>query len=280
MPARRLLITRPSPPLRSALRVAAALLAATFCLPAGALGEQAAATADDPAAAGAAAADPTVELSAADEAFNRAAFERQKSKVAEWLADDAVFFSDVPNRGRDAFLAAWEPLWTGKYDFAYSATSLRAVVADSGELGFTLGEAETRFQHPADTEPTITGGHYLNVWQRSDKGAWRLRASSTLIVHAEWGAARDPRSGLMTAWPELAGSFDASIDIAWTPEQVLRAASGELAVTFGSYRASFEKDGTRHAGDGHFIAVWQLDESGNWQLAGEGLTPPGIYGEP
>ena len=31
-------------------------------------------------------------------------------------------------------------------------------------------------------------------------------------------------------------------------------------------------------GSGNYLAVWQRDDAGRWQLAGEGFTPPTIYG--
>jgi ketosteroid isomerase-like protein len=33
------------------------------------------------------------------------------------------------------------------------------------------------------------------------------------------------------------------------------------------------------SGSGHYLAVWQRDAAGHWQLMGEGFTPPNIYGE-
>ena len=248
------------------LLLAAALLSAPVCWPD-------AAHADE---AGAAAVDGAASLTEADEAFNRAAFERKREDVSKWLADDAVFFSDVPNQGRDAFLNVWAPLWEGKYEFSYKANSKLTVVAESGELGYTLGEAETSFQHPANPERTVNTGHYLNIWQRSGE-AWRLRASAPLVVHAEWGMARETRSGLMTAWPELRESVDARFDIDWRPEEVLRAASDEVTVTFGSYEVVIEKGDDRKTGNGRFVTVWERNDKGQWQLAGEGMTPPAIH---
>ena len=221
--------------------------------------------------------DKQASLSEAEEAFNRAAFERNREGVSAWLADEAVFFSDVPNQGRDAFLNVWAPLWEGKYEFSYRATSKLAVAAGSGEIGYSIGEAETSFQHPADPAPTVNTGHYLNVWQHSADG-WRLRASAPLVVHAEWGMARETRSGLMTAWPELKESVDARFDIDWRPDETLRAASDEITVTFGSYEVVIEKGDERKAGSGSFVAVWQRNEKDHWQLVGEGMTPPALTG--
>jgi ketosteroid isomerase-like protein len=98
------------------------------------------------------------------------------------------------------------------------------------------------------------------------------------VVHPELGSARDPRTGLMTAWPELADQIDAAIEIEWIPETTVRAASGELAWSLGEYRAEFRKDGVTHAGKGAYVAVWEKDGQDRWQLAAEGFTPPGLHG--
>ncbi len=218
-------------------------------------------------------------LRSSDEKFNRAAESRDRGAVEKLLAEDAVFFADGLLRGRQAFLEGWQPLWEGKYDFSFSADLLEATVAESGDLGFTIGTVETRFQHPVEPAPTVTGGHYLNVWSRDEEDEWRMRASTALVVHNELGAARDPRSGLMTAWPELADRIGDRIEIDWRPERTERAASDELAYTLGTYAASFGEGQDRHSGEGHFLAVWQRDANGVWQLAAEGFTPPKLQTE-
>lgn len=222
---------------------------------------------------------PSVALRSIDEAFNRAAAARDRGAVEKLLAEDAVFFADRLHRGRQEFLDGWLPLWEGKYDFSFSAGLLQASVAESGDLGFAIGTVETRFQHPVEPEPTVTAGHYLNVWSRGGEGQWQLRASTALVVHAELGAARDPRSGLMTAWPELADRIGDRIEIDWRPQRTERAASGELAFTLGSYAASFGDGQDRRSGEGHFLALWRRDAAGAWQLAAEGFTPPEIHTE-
>ncbi|MEO1367255.1 MAG: nuclear transport factor 2 family protein [Acidobacteriota bacterium] len=220
--------------------------------------------------------DPEEALRARDGAFHLAATSRDRATVESMLAEDAVFFADGLLRGRQAFLDGWAPQWTGKYGFAYEAATLEASVAEAGDLGFTLGTVTTRFQHPAEPEPSVTEGHYLHVWSRTEKGEWRLRASSALVVHPELGAAREPRSGLMTAWPELADQIGARIEIDWRPERTERAASGDLAFTVGSYGAAFGEAADRQSGEGHFLAVWRRDDEGAWQLAAEGFTPPAL----
>lgn len=241
------------------------------------------------------------QVATADRALNRAAGARDRAVFRELLSPEVVFMAGELHRGRLAVLAIWQHLFDGKYDFRYEAETLEAEIAQSGEFGWAIGSVRTSFLRPGKTEPEVIDGHYLNLWTPDADGAWKLAYSGSLVVHPTLGAARDPRSGLMTAWPELADQLDADISLRWTPESRVRAASGDLAYTFGEYEASFtttaepgnasaasEAKGegeadvsieSRVAGKGHFLAVWRKDPKGHWQLAGEGFTPPGIYGE-
>ena len=213
-------------------------------------------------------------LAATDRAYNAAAALRDRDGLAALLADDAVFFAESAHRGRDAFLAGWEPLWTAKYDFSYSATTLEATIAASGDLGYALGAVTTRFQPPGLDEATVTESHYLNIWRHTDEDGWRLAATTALVVHPRLGAAREPRAGLMTAWPRLADQVESTIALEWTPHRVESAASGELKVVSGSYTARFDDGDSEQNGSGSFVAVWQRAGDGHWQLAAEGYTPP------
>ncbi len=234
------------------------------------------------------------QVEAADRAFNRAARERDQAAFRAWLAQDTIFFAGELHQGRLEVLAIWQHLFAGKYDFRYEAETLETNLAHSGEFGWSIGRVRTSFTRPGLTTEEATEGHYMNLWRPGEGDTWSLAYSSPVVVHAVWGEARDPRSGLMTAWPELADQIDAQIELRWHPEKTVRAASGEVAYSFGRYEASFARQpeavaatgteadpatGTaRIAGKGHFLAIWQKDEKGHWQLVAEGLTPPGIYG--
>lgn len=215
-----------------------------------------------------------VALEAADHAYNQAAKVRDREGFHALLSADAVFLADTPKRGRIDYIASWTPLFEGKHDFRYLGRSLETTVARSSDLGWTLGHAETSFVRPGSQERSVISSQYMTVWTKASEAGWKVVASATLVVHPELGAARDPRSGLMTAWPELADQIDAAIKLEWTPEHTVRAASGELAYTLGTFRAEFKRGGTLLAGDGAYLAVWEKDEEGHWQLAAEGFTPP------
>jgi ketosteroid isomerase-like protein len=51
-------------------------------------------------------------------------------------------------------------------------TPEEAVVAKSGELGFTWGRYVASV-HDSDGKPAMQYGKYLDVWQRQSDGAWR-----------------------------------------------------------------------------------------------------------
>lgn len=214
----------------------------------------------------------------AEEIYHRAAEARDRRAFHGQLDPDIVFLGDELHRGRIDMLAAWAPLFEGKYSFRYRAETLEVHLARSLDLAWSYGEVETSFVHPTTPgEPTVTSSFYLNIWRKDAAGVWKMSAASSLVVHPEVGSAREARSGLMSAWPELSQSFDAEVRIHWRPETTVRAASGELAFVLGTYEASFDKTEGSHAGGGAFLAVWHLDAQNRWQLAAEGFTPPQIH---
>ena len=221
-----------------------------------------------------------IAVESVDSSYNKAARERDQPTFRELLAKDVIFLADEVKKGRLSMLSIWQHLFDGKYDFRYEANRLETHVAGSGELAWTVGTAVTRFTRPGLDEQ-VTDSHYLNIWAPNDEGKWQLKASGSLVVHPTLGASRDPRSGLMTAWPELSDQIGADIQIHWTPEFTTRAKSDDVAYSFGEYEVVFAPsatgEGSAHSGKGHFVAVWQKDDRGRWQLAAEGFTPPGIY---
>ena len=224
--------------------------------------------------------DPAKVVTELDRDFNRAARERDREGFRRHISQGMLFFADELKSGRLEVLAIWQPLFEGKFDFRYEPEHLETRVAASGDLAYTVGTARTSFTRPGRNEAEVTESYYLNVWAPVD-GTWRLKVSSSLVVHPSLGSARDPRSGLMTAWPELADQIGADVQIHWRPTKTTRSAAGDLAYTVGEYEVvyvpSSDGQGSAQQGKGHFVAVWQKDAKGAWQLAAEGFTPPGIY---
>lgn len=215
-------------------------------------------------------------VAAADEAFNQAMRNRDRAALGGWLATDAIFLESEALRGKLAFLGRMQPMFDGKYELTLDARNLETRVARSGELAWTIGNAKTSFTRPGQAEET-SAGQYLTVWALDGEGAWKIQVYAPLIVHPERGMAREPRSGLMTAWPEIRDQIGAATRLEWTPERTVRAESGEMAYTFGAYTVAFTLEGEEKAGEGGFVAVWAIDEAGRWQLAGEGYSPPQIH---
>jgi len=90
---------------------------------------------------------------------------------AKAMAPDArKLDGDAPTAiGRDAILALM-----AKYpaDLTIDWTPQEAVVADSGELGFTWGRF-TATHHDKDGKLVTEHGKYLDVWRRQGDGNWR-----------------------------------------------------------------------------------------------------------
>ncbi len=215
-------------------------------------------------------------LEAADQAFNEAASNRDREALGGWLAPAAIFLESEALRGKEEFLGRMQPMFEGKHGLTLDARNLEAHVARSGDLAWTIGSAKTSLTRPGLAEE-VREGHYLTVWAPDGAGQWQVQAYAPLIVHPELGMAREPRGGLMTAWPEIRDLIGAATRLEWTPERTVHSGSGEMVYTFGEYSVAFSLGGEEKAGKGGFVAVWAMDEEGRWQLAGEGYSPPQIH---
>jgi len=87
------------------------------------------------------------------------------------MAPDARKFDSesMPAIGSQAILALM-----AKYppDLTLDWTPQEAVVADSGELGFTWGTYVATFHNKAG-KPITSYGKYMDVWRRQPDGTWR-----------------------------------------------------------------------------------------------------------
>jgi ketosteroid isomerase-like protein len=87
------------------------------------------------------------------------------------VAPDARKFDEgaQPVFGRAAILKL---MATYPRDDSFDWVPREAVVADSGELGFTWGQW-TATNHDAQGKPTVGTGIYVDVWRRAADGAWQ-----------------------------------------------------------------------------------------------------------
>ena len=94
-----------------------------------------------------------------------------KAAYAKAMAPDArkLDGGQQPAIGRDSILAL-----IARYpaDLSIEWTPEEAVVAESGELGFTWGRYVASV-HGSDGKLVVEYGKYLDVWKRQSDGAWR-----------------------------------------------------------------------------------------------------------
>jgi ketosteroid isomerase-like protein len=114
-------------------------------------------------------------LTAADKAWNDA-FNKSESPVEAFLGamlDDARFqFADSPPAvGKDAIRAALTAMASTPGFHVEWAPSV-AVVAASGDLGYTVGALAMKMDGP-DGKPVAVDGHYVTIWKKVD-GAWKV----------------------------------------------------------------------------------------------------------
>ena len=103
------------------------------------------------------------EVFAAERAFARSMAERDFAAFGRYVAQDCVFFADVPLRGRDAVLAAWEPLFDGaQAPFSWEPDQVEVLA--SGELALSTGLVK-------DPAGAVTA-RFNTIWQRQADGRW------------------------------------------------------------------------------------------------------------
>jgi len=112
------------------------------------------------------------ELLAADRAFAAATATRGADGWADWFAADARMYLDRGYAdGRAAIREAMVPI------FADTTRALRwdpdtAIVAASGDLGYTLGHWETVLKTAAG-DSVLGRGNYVTIWEHQSDGTWK-----------------------------------------------------------------------------------------------------------
>jgi len=113
------------------------------------------------------------ELMNADRAFAEATAERGAEGWASWFATNGRMYRTVGYvDGRDSIQAAMVPA------FSDSTRLLRwepdtAVVAASGDVGYTLGHWESVLR--GTTGDSVVGrGNYVTIWRRQSDGTWKV----------------------------------------------------------------------------------------------------------
>ena len=111
-----------------------------------------------------------------DKAWAEAASDADAEGMVSFLADDVTVLQDDGARldGKEASREMWENI-VGLPGFALAWEPTEAVVAKSGELGYTVGTSEFTVNGP-DGNPVTTSGKYLTVWRKQSGGEWMVTA--------------------------------------------------------------------------------------------------------
>jgi ketosteroid isomerase-like protein len=110
----------------------------------------------------------------ADRAFADSSAARGADGWAAWFAEDGRMYAERGHvDGRAAIREAMVPA------FADSTRALRwapdtAVVAASGDIGYTLGHWESVLRTPAG-DSVLGRGNYVTVWRRQPDGTWKVQ---------------------------------------------------------------------------------------------------------
>jgi ketosteroid isomerase-like protein len=115
------------------------------------------------------------ELIEADRAFAAETAERGADGWAAWFAESGRMYQERGYvDGRSAIRDAMEPA------FSDSLRALRwepdtAIVAASGDVGYTLGHWESVLKTAAG-DSVVGRGNYLTIWRRQADGTWKVAA--------------------------------------------------------------------------------------------------------
>jgi ketosteroid isomerase-like protein len=116
-----------------------------------------------------AAAPPNGELQAQvrarEQAFAKTMADRDYKAFVSFLAEETLFFDDVPLRGKKAVAEAWKKLFDGpKAPFSWAPEA--AEVLDSGGLAMTSG--------PVLNPEGKRIGTFNSIWRLEADGQWRI----------------------------------------------------------------------------------------------------------
>ena len=96
---------------------------------------------------------------------------------ASWFADDAVTLSNAkaPVKGRSAIAASanWSPA-----EYQLTWTPQAAMMAPSGDMGYTWGHYEGKSKDAAGNPVTVSG-RYMTIWRKEPDGSWKVVLDSS-----------------------------------------------------------------------------------------------------
>jgi ketosteroid isomerase-like protein len=113
------------------------------------------------------------EIRQADIDFCAALAARDVGKFKGFVAAKGKFFGGRVNVGPDEVSKAWGPFFDPESKFALLWAPKEVIVSASADLGYSLGEYDSR--SPAE-DGTIQSkhGYYVTIWRKDPDGRWRV----------------------------------------------------------------------------------------------------------
>jgi ketosteroid isomerase-like protein len=109
----------------------------------------------------------------ADIDFCAALAARDVEKFKGFVAGNGKFFGGRVNVGPEEVAKAWAPFFDPKSGHQLIWAPKEVIVAASADLGYSLGEYESR--SPAeDGSTTSKHGYYVTIWRKEADGRWRV----------------------------------------------------------------------------------------------------------
>ena len=128
--------------------------------------------------------DTRTELIKSDEQWARAWAARDLSGLMLYFHEDAVVITPAATVtvGKRDIINLMASMFTLP-GFATRLQMKQAETAESGDLGFTLGDYETTVSEGTGKSATH-GGHYLAVWRKGPDRTWKIAAYSATPASA------------------------------------------------------------------------------------------------
>jgi ketosteroid isomerase-like protein len=116
------------------------------------------------------------ELMEVDRAFCEAAIEKGRTAAfLEFMAPDGVIYpwQGSPIHGIEQFRELAGKADAGAVEPTFVWEPLYADVAESGELGYTLGSYTATIDGPEGPQ-LVRRGHYVTIWKKQEDGFWKF----------------------------------------------------------------------------------------------------------
>lgn len=117
--------------------------------------------------------DAAAAIMEADRDFCSALKARDLATFRGFVAEDARFYGGAVSVGRDRVAEAWGGFFAEDRKSVLLWTPKGALVAASGDLGYTHGTYELQ-STAEDGSAKIGHGQYVSIWRRDTDGRWRV----------------------------------------------------------------------------------------------------------